>query len=99
VSGVIKPTSGTVRFDDTDVTGQSPHKLAALGLTRTFQATTVFSTRAVAENCRRGGYLTRYPGFLSAFFGVGRTAAMAHDSEQRIEEVLDWLDLSRVRSE
>ena len=97
VSGVIKPTSGAVRFDGKDVTGKAPHQLTALGLARTFQATTVFSTRSVAENCRRGSYLTRYPGFISAFFGTGRTAAMARDSETRIDEVLDWLDLARVR--
>jgi branched-chain amino acid transport system ATP-binding protein len=97
VSGVIKPTSGAVRFDGKDVTGKAPHQLTALGLARTVQATTVFSTRSVAENCRRGSYLTRYPGFISAFFGTGRTAAMARDSETRIDEVLDWLDLARVR--
>lgn len=97
VSGVIKPTSGTVRFDGADVTGKTPHELTALGLARTFQATTVFGTRSVAENCRRGSYLTRYPGFVSAFFGAGRTAAMTRDSERRIDEVLDWLDLARVR--
>jgi branched-chain amino acid transport system ATP-binding protein len=98
VSGVIKPTSGTVRFDGKDVTAKSPHELTATGLARTFQATTVFGTRTVSENCRRGSYLTRYPGFFSAFFGVGRTAEMAKDSEARISEVLDWLDLSRVRN-
>ena len=97
VSGVIKPTSGAVHFDGNDVTGKPPHQLAALGLARTFQATTVFSTRSVAENCRRGSYLTRYPGFMSAFFGIGRAAALARDSETRIDEVLDWLDLARVR--
>ncbi len=97
VSGVIKPTSGAVSFEGKDVTGKSPHELTAIGLARTFQATTVFSTRSVAENCRRGGYLTRYPGFFSAFFGVGRTAAMARESEERIDEVLNWLDLARVR--
>jgi branched-chain amino acid transport system ATP-binding protein len=43
VSGVIKPTSGAVRFDGKDVTGKPPHQLAALGLARTFQATTVFA--------------------------------------------------------
>jgi branched-chain amino acid transport system ATP-binding protein len=97
VSGVIKPTSGTVRFDGKEVTAKTPHELTALGLARTFQATTVFGTRTVEENCRRGSYLTRYPGFFSAFFGVGKTAEMAKDSEKRISEVLDWLDLSRVR--
>jgi branched-chain amino acid transport system ATP-binding protein len=97
VSGVIKPTSGTVRFDGKDVTAKTPHELTALGLARTFQATTVFGTRTVEENCRRGSYLTRYPGFFSAFFGAGKTAEMTKDSEKRISEVLDWLDLSRVR--
>lgn len=97
VSGVIKPTGGTVRFDGNDVTAKSPHELTAIGLARTFQATTVFGTRTVAENCRRGSYLTRYPGFFSAFFGVGRSNAMKADSEKRISEVLDWLDLARVR--
>jgi branched-chain amino acid transport system ATP-binding protein len=97
VSGVIKPTSGTVRFDGKDVTAKTPHELTALGLARTFQATTVFGTRTVEENCRRGSYLTRYPGFFSAFFGIGKTAEMTKDSEKRISEVLDWLDLSRVR--
>jgi branched-chain amino acid transport system ATP-binding protein len=97
VSGVIKPTSGTVRFDGKEVTAKTPHELTALGLARTFQATTVFGTRTVEENCRRGSYLTRYPGFFSAFFGIGKTAEMTKDSEKRISEVLDWLDLSRVR--
>jgi branched-chain amino acid transport system ATP-binding protein len=97
VSGVIKPTSGTVGFDGKDVTAKTPHELTALGLARTFQATTVFGTRTVEENCRRGSYLTRYPGFFSAFFGVGKTAEMTKDSEKRISEVLDWLDLARVR--
>jgi branched-chain amino acid transport system ATP-binding protein len=97
VSGVIKPTSGAVHFDGKDVTGKTPHELAALGLARTFQATTVFGARSVAENCRRGNYLTRYPGFFCAFFGIGRTAVRARDSDKRIDEVLDWLDLARVR--
>jgi branched-chain amino acid transport system ATP-binding protein len=97
VSGVIKPTSGAVRFDGRDVTGRSPHDLVALGLARTFQSTTVFTTRSVAENCRRGGYLTRYSGFFSAFFGNGRSATMARASEERINEILDWLALTRVR--
>jgi branched-chain amino acid transport system ATP-binding protein len=97
ISGVMQPTSGSVHFDGKDVTGKSPHELVARGLARTFQSTTVFTTRSVAENCRRGGYLTRYPGFISAFFSTGRTAEMAMDSEKRIDEVLDWLDLARVR--
>lgn len=97
VSGVIKPTAGSVHFDGRDVTGKTPHELVGYGLTRTFQSTTVYGSCTVAENCRRGSYLARYPGFFRAFFGGARTTAMRQASERRIEEVLTWLDLARYR--
>lgn len=98
VSGVIKPTAGRVHFDGRDVTGKTPHELVGCGLTRTFQSTTVYGSCTVAENCRRGSYLVRYPGFFRAFFGGAKTAAMRQTSERRIEEVLTWLDLERYRN-
>ncbi len=37
VTGFLKPDAGTVRFRDRDITGLAPHKIARLGVTRTFQ--------------------------------------------------------------
>lgn len=37
VTGFIKPTSGKVYFKGRDITGAKPHKIADMGLTRTFQ--------------------------------------------------------------
>jgi branched-chain amino acid transport system ATP-binding protein len=37
ITGFVKPTSGRVRFRDRDITGQAPHKIADMGVTRTFQ--------------------------------------------------------------
>jgi branched-chain amino acid transport system ATP-binding protein len=96
ISGVTKPSSGTVQFEGRVVTGLAPHALVALGLSRTFQSTTVFGQRTVSENCRRGGYLARYPGFAAAMLGTGRAAEMRAKSDARVAEVLDWLDLARV---
>jgi branched-chain amino acid transport system ATP-binding protein len=96
VSGVAKPTSGRVVFRGETVTGLAPHHLVAKGLARTFQATTVFAERTVAENCRRGAYLHRYPGFFHTFLDTGRAKAMRRESERRVAEVLDWLGLARV---
>ena len=68
ISGVTRPSAGRVRFAGSDVTGQPPHVLARKGLTRTFQSTTVYRNQTVRENCRRGGYLSLYPGLFPAFF-------------------------------
>src|SRR5436190_8020598 len=37
LTGLYKPTSGRVLFGDRNITGQSPHKIAAMGMARTFQ--------------------------------------------------------------
>jgi branched-chain amino acid transport system ATP-binding protein len=37
ISGFIRPTKGGISFDGHDITGQPPHRLARLGIGRTFQ--------------------------------------------------------------
>jgi branched-chain amino acid transport system ATP-binding protein len=61
VSGLRRPTAGTVSLHDRDVTGLTPHQRARLGLGRTFQTSAVFASLPVVENvrlavqARRGG--------------------------------------------
>lgn len=50
VSGFLRPNSGQVVLEGTDVTGSPPHQLVATGLVRTFQITTIFSELTVIEN-------------------------------------------------
>jgi branched-chain amino acid transport system ATP-binding protein len=98
ISGVTAPTSGTVKFAGSDVTGQPPHKLVRSGLARTFQSTTVFGDSTVEENCRRGSYLARYPGFFGAFFRTSRAREMEVKADSRVNEVLQWLGLAALRN-
>ncbi|TWS98478.1 ABC transporter ATP-binding protein [Reyranella sp. CPCC 100927] len=96
MSGVIRPTAGTVMFAGQVITGQSPHRLVRSGLVRTFQSTTVFTDRTVYENALRGAFLSVYPGALHTFFGTARARRMRRETEQRIDELLEWLGLTDV---
>jgi branched-chain amino acid transport system ATP-binding protein len=58
VSGFFAPSTGTIRFDGHDVTGVPPHRLAALGLVRTFQGARVFPKLTIRESLRVAGHLT-----------------------------------------
>jgi branched-chain amino acid transport system ATP-binding protein len=42
LTGVLRPTSGTIRLDGTDITGLAPHERVRLGITRTFQINQLF---------------------------------------------------------
>jgi ABC-type branched-subunit amino acid transport system ATPase component len=54
ISGVTKPTGGLVRVDDVDTTGAPPHRIARLGVARTFQTVRLFKTLTVQENVEVG---------------------------------------------
>ena len=58
IAGYYRPETGRVTFDAHDVTGQPPHQICRLGLTRTFQIVKPFGNLSVLDNVMIGA-LTR----------------------------------------
>jgi len=54
ISGLFRPSAGTIAFDGRDVTELPAHKRVALGMARTFQITEIFPELTVFENVRIG---------------------------------------------
>ncbi len=52
ISGFMKPTSGCIEFNNTNIVGKKPHELVKLGLSRTFQVIRVFKNISVFDNFR-----------------------------------------------
>jgi branched-chain amino acid transport system ATP-binding protein len=50
ITGMRKPSQGTVMLDGRDLRGLSPHRRSRLGLGRTFQRLELFGTLTVREN-------------------------------------------------
>lgn len=59
VSGLVRPSAGTVVFDGGDVTREKPHRITERGLVHVPEGRRVFSTLTVHENLQLGGYLLR----------------------------------------
>jgi branched-chain amino acid transport system ATP-binding protein len=55
--GLIRPDSGRVRLDGKDLAGFKPHKVAALGMTKTFQNVALFAGSSVLDNVLTAGLL------------------------------------------
>jgi ABC-type branched-subunit amino acid transport system ATPase component len=56
VTGVYKPTAGDVRFAGRSIAGKRPHKIATLGIARTFQTLRLFLNMSVKENVKCATY-------------------------------------------
>ncbi|CAO3354833.1 ABC transporter ATP-binding protein [Azospirillum palustre] len=50
LNGQLRPDSGSVRLDGTELVGLPPRRIWALGVGRTFQITATFASMTVAEN-------------------------------------------------
>lgn len=59
ISGLIKPRSGNILFDGTDITGTLAHKIVASGLVQVPEGRHVFANMSVMENLDMGAYLRK----------------------------------------
>lgn len=66
ITGVYKPTSGSIKFEGREIAGTPPNKIARLGIARTFQNIRLFRALSVLENVIVGGYLRHRTGLASA---------------------------------
>jgi branched-chain amino acid transport system ATP-binding protein len=57
ISGICRLQRGRITLDGRDVTGSPPHRLAQLGLSRTFQNLQIFFRMTAAENVMVGRHL------------------------------------------
>jgi ABC-type branched-subunit amino acid transport system ATPase component/ABC-type branched-subunit amino acid transport system permease subunit len=65
LTGLYEPSSGAVEFEGTAVAGTSPHRMAALGVTRTFQSIRLFGDLSVLENVMAGFHLHLRAGLVA----------------------------------
>ncbi|MFZ7126182.1 MAG: ABC transporter ATP-binding protein [Desulfobacterales bacterium] len=63
VSGVYPPTAGTIQFGGIRIDGLPPHRIAALGIGRTFQIVKPFASLSVLENVLTARGIHRYSNF------------------------------------
>jgi branched-chain amino acid transport system ATP-binding protein len=54
LSGFLRPTAGSIRFDGRDITGSPAYRVARLGVARTFQNIRLFGDLPVIDNVKAG---------------------------------------------
>ncbi len=95
LSRLYQSTTGTVAFDGVDLLDVPAHRIARLGLARTFQNVALFPALTVLENVLTGAYAEGSIGFGRAMLRIG--AAREEEAERRQGiELLERLDLGHL---
>ena len=101
IFGLYRPTGGEVSFKGQRLTGLKPHRVAAMGLGRTFQNIELFAKMTTLDNLLLGRHLHMRGGVLAgaSFFRRGAKAAVEEIAHRRkVEEIIDFLDLQWARN-
>jgi branched-chain amino acid transport system ATP-binding protein len=97
ITGVLRPDSGRVVFDDRDVTGFAPHRLATMGIARTFQNVRLFNHLNALENVMIGQVAHGRSGVFDALAWTPRSRAERRAMVERAEALLDWVGVGANR--
>ncbi|WP_443051405.1 ABC transporter ATP-binding protein [Streptomyces sp. NBC_00234] len=95
LSGVYKASSGTVHLGTTELTGLAPHRIAALGVARTFQNLALPPHATVAESMLLGRHRLTRSGFLATGLRLPSAAREARSHLERVREIAEFIGLEK----
>ncbi len=94
VSGLYPITSGSIHFQNRDITGLQPHVVTKLGISRTFQKSLVAPTMTCIENVMSGAHAQTGFDILGTYLRLPFTPAkQERDIEERAREYLSLVGL------
>jgi branched-chain amino acid transport system ATP-binding protein len=86
--------AGDILFEGQSITALPTHRIAALGMGRTFQNLAMFRTMSVRENVMVGAHSRSSCGFASSALRLPRVVAEEHRLRARADEIMAYLGLT-----
>ncbi|WP_458700884.1 ABC transporter ATP-binding protein [Sulfurospirillum sp. 1307] len=90
ITGIYTPEEGEILWNGKDIKGTPPHKIAELGILRTFQTIRLFSEMSVAENIMSGRHIKSKQKWYN---GIIPTPAYYKDERHNWEKVGEYMEL------
>jgi branched-chain amino acid transport system ATP-binding protein len=95
LTGLYKPSFGSVRFDGKDVTGGRPDRITKQGMARTFQNIRLFGTMTAVENVVVGQHSRMKSSVFGAILRPPRTRREETGSEAKARELLAYVGVAK----
>jgi ABC-type branched-subunit amino acid transport system ATPase component len=91
---MLQPSAGTVTVEGRSTTGLAPHRIAALGIARTFQNIRLFSDLTARDNVIVGEHLRREESLPARILGLPAARAAERRVRERAEALLERVGLA-----
>ena len=95
LTGLYKPSAGSVEFHGKDITDLPPHKIASIGIARTFQNIRLFGLMTAQENLMVAMHTHLKSGILSTILRTPKQRKEEREAEERAQEILDFVGIGK----
>ena len=97
INGFYRPDSGSILFEGHEVTRTPAHKIASLGIARTFQSTALYTGLSTLDNLLAARHIHMRANMLQCllYWGTAHREDIAH--RQVVEEIIDFLEIKHIR--
>jgi len=96
LSRIYRPSRGDILIENRSILRQPQHRIAAMGIGRTFQNVALFSTLSVRDNIRIGGHSVTSGDAISDMIRLPRRRRTEERLDVVAREICDFLDLRQV---
>jgi branched-chain amino acid transport system ATP-binding protein len=93
ITGIYKPTSGTIRFEGREVTGLKPYQIAGRGIGRTFQQIRLFSYMSAVDNVKVGEHHRMHAKLWDSLFKTPKARREEREVHARALELLRFVGI------
>jgi len=93
LTGLYRPTTGTVTYRGTDITALRPDRITALGVARTFQNIRLFGTMTALENVLVGEHARMKAGLIGSILRTPGVRREEKAVREKAREVLEYVGL------
>ena len=96
ITGIYKPTEGSIIFNGQNIVGKFPHEIASMGIGRTFQNLRLWRHMTVLEHVKMAQYSKITYGLIGAFFGTSKRDKEEAEIEERAYNLLEMLGIKEL---
>ncbi|MEJ2485177.1 MAG: ABC transporter ATP-binding protein [Anaerolineales bacterium] len=97
INNFYRVDEGRITFEGQDITRMSPHKIAHLGIARTFQTPALYSGLSTLDNLMAARHIHMHSDLLACMIYWGSSLKEEVEHRHKVEEIIDFLEIENIR--
>ncbi len=97
ISGFYRPQSGVIQYEGQDLTKTATHKIAKIGIARTFQNIALYTGLSTLDNLMAARHVHMKQNSLQSMIYWGKARKEEVYNRHVVEEIIDFLEIAHIR--